>query len=60
MTNELLCSADSCDCRAFKEIDIKAHSYFTEKNYLMTVYVCTHHYALENGAKTIINERSLK
>lgn len=54
MTKNKFCSAEGCSNKAIREIDLWAHSYFTEKDYVMSIYVCVKHLELEknNAIKT--------
>jgi len=55
-----MCSEDSCELKAIKDIWIHGESPFTNRRYRMQVYVCKYHYEIEKESGTIIKEKSLQ
>lgn len=53
------CSADGCNEVAKHEIQLRGSSPFTNKKYLMWVYVCTNHYQLERREGLVFAEKKV-
>ena len=54
------CSELTCLDEAVKEITIRGHSFLTDRDYKMDIFVCPKHYKLEKAEiKTFVSERAL-
>jgi|APSaa5957512535_1039671.scaffolds.fasta_scaffold103470_1 hypothetical protein len=54
-----ICSENSCNLKAIKEVGIRGESHLTDKKYIVQIYVCKFHYEIEKCEGSIVNETSI-